>query len=248
MSSALPSIYSIGTIWTNYIDAIQESVNKTKDIDDSYGILGSPGLSSGAFLKSVYATDDIPDIQLTVYPMISEPHLIDKYLQNNTNDYRNNILITVTLLRPEGYYNVMLNKEDPVEENPDIVLPNDNDQYLTDNDVRRLKWGITQVRKIITSPPLSQIIRKELSPIINTDDDTMNNWINENIYPSSHWVGSASMGKVVDESLKVKYIEGLRVADASVIPIITNGPIHATVVAIASICADIIQGKVKMKI
>jgi choline dehydrogenase-like flavoprotein len=106
----------------------------------------------------------------------------------------------------------------------------------------RLKWGISQVRNIVSTLPLSQMIRGEISPAIN-NDDSMDTWVNENIYPSSHWSGTASLGKVVDESLKVKHVEGLRIADASVIPFITNGPIHATIVAIASICADIIQGK-----
>jgi choline dehydrogenase len=132
--------------------------------------------------------------------------------------------------------------DQPFEKGPDIILPSGKNRYLSDNDIRRLQWGINQVRKIVSSPPLSQLIRNEVSPS-NLNDEAMNVWINDNVYPSSHWTGTASLGKVVDESLKVKRVEGLRIADASVIPIITNGPIHATVVAIASLCADIIQGK-----
>ena len=238
VSSSLPSIYSIGKIWTNYIKAVED-----KDSHAPYGILGSPGLSSGAFLRSIYATDDSPDIQLTVYPTLFEPHLIDRYERSKSSNHTidNKILITVTLLQPDARYNVVLSDQ-PFEKGPDIILPSGKNRYLSDNDIRRLEWGISQVRKIVSSPPLSQLIRNEVSPT-NLNDEAMNVWINDNVYPSSHWTGTASLGKVVDESLKVKRVEGLRIADASVIPIITNGPIHATVVAIASLCADIIQGK-----
>lgn len=241
VSSSLPSIYSIGKLWSNYIKAV-----KDKD-SDNYGILESPGISSGAFLRSAFVTDDSPDIQLTVYPTLFEPHLIDRYERTKSlnGSYDDKILITITLLQPEARYNLKLS-EQLFEKGPEIILPDGRDKYLTDNDIRRLEWGIRQVRKIVSSPPVSQLIREEVSPSLYLNDNQRTSWINENVYPSSHWVGTASMGKVVDESLKVKHVEGLRIADASVIPIITNGPVHATVIAIASLCADIILGKKTM--
>lgn len=241
VSSSLPSIYSIGKLWSNYIKAV-----KDKD-SDKYGILESPGISSGSFLRSAFVTDDSPDIQLTVYPTLFEPHLIDRYERTKSlnGSYDNKILITITLLQPEARYNLKLS-EQLFEKGPEFILPDGRDRYLTDNDIRRLEWGIRQVRKIVSSSPVSQLIREEVSPSLYLNDNQMTSWINENVYPSSHWVGTASMGKVVDESLKVKHVEGLRIADASVIPIITNGPVHATVIAIASLCADIILGKKTM--
>jgi choline dehydrogenase len=45
---------------------------------------------------------------------------------------------------------------------------------------------------------------------------------------------------VVDETLKVRGVNNLRIADASVMPRVPNGNIHSTVTAIASMAADIL--------
>jgi choline dehydrogenase len=45
---------------------------------------------------------------------------------------------------------------------------------------------------------------------------------------------------VVDETLRVRGVGNLRIADASVIPIIPNGNVHTTITAIAFLAADII--------
>ena len=64
-----------------------------------------------------------------------------------------------------------------------------------------------------------------------------------------HPVGSAKMGPsddpgaVVDNELRVYGIEGLRVVDCSVFPLILSGNTHAPVVAVADRAADLILGK-----
>ena len=50
-------------------------------------------------------------------------------------------------------------------------------------------------------------------------------------------------GVVADPQLRVRGITGLRVADASVIPIIPNAPLNATVLAIAEKAASLITGR-----
>jgi len=62
-----------------------------------------------------------------------------------------------------------------------------------------------------------------------------------------HPAGTCRMGldpdAVVDLQPRVRGITGLRVADASVIPVILNAPLHATVLAIAEKAADLITGR-----
>ena len=48
---------------------------------------------------------------------------------------------------------------------------------------------------------------------------------------------------MVDTELRVRGITGLRVADASVMPVIPNAPLHATVLAIAEKAASLITGR-----
>lgn len=65
--------------------------------------------------------------------------------------------------------------------------------------------------------------------------------------PTHHPCGSCKMGlddqAVADEELRVRGIEGLRVVDASVMPQITSGNIHAPVIMLAEKAADMIAGQ-----
>jgi choline dehydrogenase len=58
-----------------------------------------------------------------------------------------------------------------------------------------------------------------------------------------HPTATCSMGKVVDESLRVKGIGGLRVIDASVMPAVPSGNINAAVIAIAEKGADLVKAE-----
>jgi choline dehydrogenase-like flavoprotein len=72
----------------------------------------------------------------------------------------------------------------------------------------------------------------------------IDDWIRRTVGTVSHPAGTAKMGPdeaaVVDSELRVRGIEGLRVADASVMPDLTSGHINAPVLMIAERAADII--------
>jgi choline dehydrogenase len=51
------------------------------------------------------------------------------------------------------------------------------------------------------------------------------------------------MGPVVDEELRVHGVEGLRVVDASVMPVVPRGNTNAPTIAVAERAADLIRGK-----
>jgi choline dehydrogenase len=56
-----------------------------------------------------------------------------------------------------------------------------------------------------------------------------------------HPTSTCSIGKVVDERLRVKGVSGLRVIDASVMPSVPSGNINAAVIAIAEKGADLVK-------
>ncbi len=262
IAASYPSAYTLSNQWSEYIDSIA-----SKNSNNYFGMLGSTGVSAGGFLTSPYATDNQPDIQLTVFPTVSEPHLTQTPWNTNATDPKvllanNQMLITVALLYPEGRLAVELNTTDPLNAVPIISYGTpeyhrgrpgepENDEYLTNNDVKRLVWGIEMVRKIVATPPLSQLTRSEMSPGLDKDSNMLREWVRNNYYPNSHWAGTARMGygddDVVDDEMKVKRVKGLRIADASIMPSIPSGNIHTTVVALASLCADFIMDEVNSK-
>lgn len=161
------------------------------------------------------------------------------------------MLVTVAVLDPEGRSAVRLNEEDPRRGSPHI----EQDQRggapvpISELDAKKLAWGVGQVRKIARTSPLLEELRGEVYPgpgVSGDPDDTAGedidlvNWVIAHIYANSHWCGTARMGKasdpksVVDERMKVKGVGNLFVGDASVIPFIPNGNVHATVVLVAS--------------
>ncbi|DAZ99368.1 TPA: hypothetical protein N0F65_005270, partial [Lagenidium giganteum] len=208
----------------------------------SYGRMGSSGISVGAFLIPPGST--IPGIQLTFFPQKSEPHLSNSRELNHTSE----VLVTVALLTPEARNRVVLTSSDH-HASPRVVpeVPEGNTEHLSGSDVWKLSWGVRVVREIMADSSLADVVGPELTPgpAVVTDED-LNKWIYGAVFRNSHWVGSASMGHserngVVDHRLRVFGIPNLRVADASVIPVIPNGNVHSSVLMVASHAAQLIK-------
>jgi choline dehydrogenase len=103
-----------------------------------------------------------------------------------------------------------------------------------------------QVREIQQMPPLVNQTEGEVYPGINVTGEALKRYIHAHNLPNSHWVGSTKMGAaddplaVVDEELRVRGVQGLRIVDSGVIPFVPNGNTHSTVCVVASRAADLI--------
>ena len=84
----------------------------------------------------------------------------------------------------------------------------------------------------MSTPPLSDVIGEELEPgtAIQTDDEILEYMRNFG-QTTYHPIGTCKMGRdpmaVVDEKLRVHGLQGLRIADASIMPTITSGNTNA---------------------
>jgi choline dehydrogenase len=58
-----------------------------------------------------------------------------------------------------------------------------------------------------------------------------------------HPVGTCAIGSVVDAELRVEGVDGVRVVDASVMPMVPRGNTNAPVIAVAERAADLIRGR-----
>jgi choline dehydrogenase len=150
---------------------------------------------------------------------------------------------TVCYLRPKSRGHVHILSNDPKD--APALLHN----YLADEgDRQKMIAAVRKTRSIFEAPVFNEHRREELlpGPDIQSDEDILEFIRNtgESVY---HPVGTCKMGSddmaVVDDRLKVHGIEGLRIADASIMPTLISGNTHATTVLIGERCADFILGE-----
>jgi choline dehydrogenase len=132
--------------------------------------------------------------------------------------------IAAVCLQPRSVGKLTLRSSDPLD-HPDI-----DPAFATDpEDVRVLMEGVKQMRSVVASPPLSGIAERERGP----GAEDAESWIRNNAHTIYHPVGTCSLGRVVDDQLRVIGVEGVRVVDASVIPNLMRGHPHPQVSMVA---------------
>ena len=109
---------------------------------------------------------------------------------------------------------------------------------------------IRLTREIFSQPSMSGFCGDVIQPGLDIQSDkTIDDWVRANAESCYHLCGTCRMGSednelaVVDPEYRVRGIASLRVVDASVIPVITNGNINAPTIMIAEKAADYILGK-----
>ncbi len=118
--------------------------------------------------------------------------------------------------------------------------------FADPQDLEVLVEGVKVARKIMASTALDDFRGEERfpGPDVQTDDE-IRAYLRGNIQTIYHPVGTCKMGSddmaVVGANLKVHGIDGLRVADASIMPTITNGNTNAPTIMIGEKCADLIR-------
>jgi choline dehydrogenase-like flavoprotein len=120
--------------------------------------------------------------------------------------------------------------------------------YFADEaDLEVLVAGVRLAREIAAQEPLAGITAGELTPGEDIDDDErLRDWIRATAGTMFHPTGTCAMGgaaeAVCDPELRVRGVEGLRVVDASVMPVTPRGNTNAPTIAVAERAADLIRG------
>ncbi len=181
-----------------------------------------------------------PDIQLMCnpvrmdakvwWPLFSrrQPHLL-------TSD--------AVLLHPKSRGRVSLRSADPAAK-PRIEF----NALAEPDDLATLRRGLRAARHIYRTPPQADLIEREVLPGADVDTDAgLEAHIRATASMTQHPVGTCSMaagtGRVVDSELRVLGVDGLRVADASVMPTVPGGNTYGAVLMIAERAADLIRGR-----
>lgn len=152
--------------------------------------------------------------------------------------------VGAVLVTPQSRGELTLRSNDPLT--PPRIQPN----YLSDADgadMQALLDGIRLGRRIANAPALDAYRLSEVLPgAQHTDDDALREHIRNTSETLYHPVGTCKMGSandplaVVDAQLRVQGVRGVRVVDASIMPIIPNGNTNAPTLMIAEKAADLI--------
>lgn len=203
------------------------------------GLLAEPPIKCGAFTHSALEPAR-PDTQFHLLEFSSDGpgrpfHLFPGFF------------VSVCFLRPESRGHVRLANADP-RVPPRIV----HNFLVSPLDRQRTLAAVRLARRIAAAEPLASLIRRELQPgpALERDDELLE-WIRATALSVYHQVGTCRMGTderaVVDPRLRVRDVEGLRIADGSVMPRLVSGNTNAPIIMVAEKAADMILEDAKAR-
>ncbi len=199
-----------------------------------------PGTSNlaeaGAFAMSGLGAAT-PDIQYHFIPV----QVVDHARQPMDGD---GVTLHSCCLRPQSHGEIRLASSDPLA--PPIMDPN----YLAAGyDLKILIDGLRKGREILAAPAFRPWLEEERIPGAAVQSDAeLEDIIRATAETEYHPVGTCKMGSdamaVVDDQLRVRGIERLRVIDASIMPTVVSGNTNAPVIMIAEKGADMLLAAV----
>jgi choline dehydrogenase-like flavoprotein len=196
------------------------------------GMITSNLAEAGGFLRTAPGLP-APDIQLHFVVGFVDDHARRPHLGHGYS-------LHVCLLRPKSAGGVSLASADPLA--APVVDP---DFYGDPDDLEAMLRGFHLARRILEAPALAALSAGDLFTAGVRTDDEIRRTLRERSDTIYHPVGTCRMGvdegAVVDPELRVRGIDGLRVADASVMPDLIGGNTNAPVVMIGEKAADLVR-------
>ncbi len=198
------------------------------------GPMTTPYAESGAFLK-IEPDAPCPDVQLHFVIAALEDHGRVKVRAHGYSGH-------VCVLRPESKGRVTLASSDP------RAMPLIDPRFLSDpRDLSLMKKGVRAMYRILETPPMSDYQGRDRNPVDLNDDAAIEALIRARSDTIYHPVGTARMGSddqaVCDPKLRVRGVEGLYVADASIMPKLVSGNTNAPSIMIGERAAEFVAAE-----
>lgn len=204
-----------------------------------WGLFGDGALTFGVTSAQVFCRSReglaSPDLQLLFTPA--------SYDQSRFGVFEKDpgACVAVCPVRPQSRGSIMAESADPLAR--PVIRPG----YLSaDDDYRVLLAGIAHTRRIFSSDAFASISEGEIAPGASVQaEDDLKQFARTHGASLYHPVGTCKMGEdpqaVVDSRLRVHGVQGLRVIDASVMPVLTTGNTNAPTIMIGEKGAQMIQ-------
>ena len=224
-SHSIPVVADVPGVGRNFQDHLKLSIRWSGKTE-----LPGSTVTAGMFLRSDPANfGEPPDLQFYVGRGLETP---DRF-----------VTITVSLVFPKSRGEITLRSADPLA--PPVIRAN----YLQEQaDVNALVRGVKLARYFGEADSYADLKGEEMLPgaAVKSDDDlaAFARRDSDTIY---HGSGSCKMGPagdrtaVVDPSLRVRGVDGLRVADGSIMPEVVNATTNAACVMIGEKASDLVR-------
>ena len=193
------------------------------------GPLTSNGPEAGGFVRSRPELT-VPDLQFVSLPVM----FADGGLGAPTGHA---ISFGAYVLQPRSRGVVTLASADPTAK-PRIT----HNYYADAADLHTATDGVLAALAIARQPALALYTKQPVTVPASDSDADIRDFLRRTTQTSYHAAGSCAMGLVTDQELRVLGTDGLRVADASVMPRLVSGNTNAPTIAIAEKAADLIRG------
>jgi choline dehydrogenase len=204
-----------------------------------YALFGTGFLASTAVPVRIYFRTreglETPDATISILPFLYEMVGRQRRVAK-----RQGITMNANVLRSESTGSIHVKSADPAE--PPAIRFN----FLsTEHDRTGILAVIRKGRELMATSPLKEVTGEEIAPGAKLQsDEELLDWVRNNAETTYHPVGTCKMGSdplaVVDSELRVHGIEGLRVADASIMPTLTSGNTNAPAIMIGEKCAEMV--------
>ena len=184
------------------------------------------------------AGSEVPDIQ---FMFRGAPRDASPWFPGVRPAYPDGYSIRPVLLHPASRGTVTL-----ASASPDAAPRIDPNIFADPADIISLRRGLKIARELGGAASLAPFRSSELTPGADLQTDAeLDAFMRRTVMTAHHPAGTCRMGgddaSVVDPELKVRGIDGLRIADASAMPDLVSGNINATVTMIAERCAAFLQ-------
>ena len=193
------------------------------------------GIRAGLFTRSDPRLER-PDLQINLLEWSTVERTKDRVIPHKFPGFT----LSPVHLRPDGRGTVRLTSPDPLAP-PAISF----DFLKTEYDRQAVLFGIRLAREIAEQAALKPYVREELQPGLATQsDEDFVQFLRQTGVSNHHPASSCAMGtgpnSVVDPRLRVHGIGGLRVADASIMPVVVGGNTNAPSIMIGEKAASMI--------
>jgi choline dehydrogenase len=187
---------------------------------------------AGGFAR-VGADAPAPDVQFHLAPV----HIVEDGMGDPE---AHGVWVSPCLLTPHSRGSVRLGSNDPTAK--PIVR---NAFYSTGDDLQRMIAAVRLTLEICATPAMRPYCAEPFNTPAGDTEEALRAHVARTTFAVYHPVGTCRMGTdadaVVDEQLRVNGVEGLRVVDASVMPVVPRGNTNAPTIAIAERAADLIR-------